>query len=400
MNLPTIELGSVARVFNGKTPSRKEQRRQGHPVLKIRDVDDYGEFRNSFESFVDVQFADSFPGKLVRPNDVLLLNAAHNADYVASKMFFARGSAVGALATGEWMIIRANPDRLDPVYLSFWLQTPLVRKRIHDTVRGIHLYPNDVEDLQLTLPSIREQQSIAQTLSKATHQLRGCRYTLNLCEELSASAFINIFGNPLKAPNEALVPFNEVLEVQPQNGLYAPAERYTSLDDERGTEVVHMSDLFGGIVKTGGLKRILLDQTEINKYGLHSDDILIARRSINYEGAAQPCRIPVMHQPLAFESSIIRVRPDTTRVLPTYLHYYLMNSAVRETRVRPYVTISTISGINQDGLSRIGVVVPPLVQQQRFARVIALQENLRATQLEALRQADHLFQTLLHQAFN
>ena len=44
--------------------------------------------------------------------------------------------------------------------------------------------------------------------------------------------------------------------------------------------------------------------------------------------------------------------------MPVYLFVYLNNAAVREKRVRPYVTISTISGINQDGLCRITIVVP------------------------------------------
>lgn len=43
---------------------------------------------------------------------------------------------------------------------------------------------------------------------------------------------------------------------------------------------------------------------------------------------------------------------------------------------------------------------PPLQLQQKFATLVARHERLRATQREALRQAEHLFQTLLHQAFN
>jgi type I restriction enzyme S subunit len=37
--------------------------------------------------------------------------------------------------------------------------------------------------------------------------------------------------------------------------------------------------------------------------------------------------------------------------------------------------------------------------QQKFAALVERHERLRATQREALRQAEHLFQTLLHNAF-
>ena len=68
--------------------------------------------------------------------------------------------------------------------------------------------------------------------------------------------------------------------------------------------------------------------------------------------------MPALETPLVFESSMIRIRPDRNRMLAVYLYYYLTNRAVRENRVRRYVTISTISGINQDNLCRIEVVVP------------------------------------------
>jgi type I restriction enzyme, S subunit len=38
--------------------------------------------------------------------------------------------------------------------------------------------------------------------------------------------------------------------------------------------------------------------------------------------------------------------------------------------------------------------------QAQFAALVARHECLRATQREALRQAEHLFQTLLHQALS
>ena len=86
-------------------------------------------------------------------------------------------------------------------------------------------------------------------------------------------------------------------------------------------------------------------------------------------------------------------------MLAVFLYYYLTNRAVREYRVRRYVTISTISGINQDNLRRIEVVVSPLRLQRKFATLVERVEDLRAVPREALRQAEHLFASLLYRAF-
>jgi hypothetical protein len=54
---------------------------------------------------------------------------------------------------------------------------------------------------------------------------------------------------------------------------------------------------------------------------------------------------------------------------------------------------------NPKTLRSLEIPLPPLSLQQRFVRVVHQFEHLRAQQREAQRQAEHLFQTLLHRAF-
>src|ERR1051325_7445684 len=99
------QLSDFAEVFNGKTPARNAQRDTGFPVLKIKDVDEWGFFKGKFHSFVEPSLADEFRQKYVRSGDILILNAAHNADYVGSKVYRVEKAVAGSLPTGEWLII-------------------------------------------------------------------------------------------------------------------------------------------------------------------------------------------------------------------------------------------------------------------------------------------------------
>ncbi len=56
--------------------------------------------------------------------------------------------------------------------------------------------------------------------------------------------------------------------------------------------------------------------------------------------------------------------------------------------------------ITKGKLEELVLIKPPLTLQQKFAALVELVERLRAAQREALRQAEHLFQTLLHRAFS
>ena len=67
-------------------------------------------------------------------------------------------------------------------------------------------------------------------------------------------------------------------------------------------------------------------------------------------------------------------------------------------------SIRTTAGqynVSIEGLRDVQVVVPPLPLQRKFEALARRGgEQVRSAQREALRQAEHLFQTLLHQAFS
>ena len=149
MSVVQTLLSEVALVFNGKTPSREEQRNSGHPVLKIRDVDEFGIFRGKFASFVDPELANQHSGRFVLEGDTLILNAAHSSTHVASKTSYATSDIAGALATGEWLIVRTKGQLALPRFVNHWINWSNTRRQLREIVNGIHLYPKDVARLKM-----------------------------------------------------------------------------------------------------------------------------------------------------------------------------------------------------------------------------------------------------------
>lgn len=60
---------------------------------------------------------------------------------------------------------------------------------------------------------------------------------------------------------------------------------------------------------------------------------------------------------------------------------------------------TNLASISMSQLRAAPVTIPAMPLQQKFAALVGRHERLRATQREALPHAEHLFQTLLHQAF-
>ncbi len=60
---------------------------------------------------------------------------------------------------------------------------------------------------------------------------------------------------------------------------------------------------------------------------------------------------------------------------------------------------SAQKNINLEILRGLDIISPPLPLQEKFAEIVQKFERVRRQQREATRQAEHLFQTLLHRAF-
>jgi type I restriction enzyme S subunit len=59
-----------------------------------------------------------------------------------------------------------------------------------------------------------------------------------------------------------------------------------------------------------------------------------------------------------------------------------------------------MKNISKEEVRELRVPLPPLQLQQKFAAMVERVERVRAVQREALRQAEHLFASLLHCALS
>ena len=300
--------------------------------------------------------------------------------------------------------VRLKPNSIDMNYLLFVFQYEHITRQLLEnkkvgTIGNLNL--EQIRDFAIPLPPLPEQRRIAALLSRADRLRRLRRVGDGLSASLLQSVFLEMFGNPaINSKGFDIHRFEDVLETPPQNGLYLPEEQYEPKDSKNGVEMVHMADAFYELVERGRLRRVRISDKDKEKYAISEKDLLIARRSLNFEGAAKPCLIPKSDEPLVFESSMIRITPNQKIILPLYLFYYLTNEIAKKTHVLKYVTKSTISGINQDNLKSIEVIVPPLPEQERFAVVVRQVESLRRRQAESARQGQGLFESLLQAAFH
>jgi type I restriction enzyme, S subunit len=240
-------------------------------------------------------------------------------------------------------------------------------------------------------PSVTYQEQIVILLDAADSLCRKSRYSLELSETYLESVFMQMFGNCLYNSNSH---FKEVLQIPLQNGIFEDNSNYGS-----GTPVIWVDNLYHTIsIDISNLRRAKLVEKNINKYRVNTDDLLFTRSSLVREGVGQINIVPELSEITTFECHIIRARVNDKIVEPHYIWGLYRSSFGRKAILRRSNT-ATMTTIGQEAIKELPCPIPPLDIQKRFSNVFASFEGLLIQQRETARQAEHLFQTLLHKAF-
>lgn len=391
MSRQKVKLGEVCKFLNGGTPRRDVAHyfTGNNPWITSADINEDEVYVEKARFYITEEAIENSATKLVPQGNILLVSRTGVGKVAINK--------VDVCISQDFTGILPNQKLLDVKFLYWYLKQSksyFSRHQRGATIQGITR--EIIENLELPLPPLPDQEHIARVLDEVDGLRRKRRETIAKLEELTESIFLETLGDIYNPDPSITYGLFDLLEILPQNGAYLPKEDYS----DNGVEMVHMSDMFNSIVTIGNLKRVRADQKIITKYSLSTKDILIARRSLNYEGAAKPCLVPESHDPLLFESSLIRIRPNTKMITKLFLFHYLSNRIVRERYVYPYITRSTISGINQQGLKMITVILPDIDKQIDFDKKTIEINQMRQKHIYELQQLDDLFTSLQSQFFS
>jgi type I restriction enzyme S subunit len=300
------------------------------------------------------------------------------------------------LAINQDMKALVPHSGFDSEYIGRFIQrsAPIVLQWVRATTAD-NFPLDELKSLRVPLLSLLEQKRVALRLDQADRLRRMRGYALQMCNELLPATFLGIFGD-LAANNMGweTCSLGELIITGPQNGLYKPASQYGS-----GTPILRIDAFHNGrLSDVRLLKRVRLTKFEAVDYRLNQNDLVINRvNSRSHLGKS--VLIPRLPIPTVFESNMMRFSIDSERISPTFLVHQLQSPYLnRQIQMAAKDAVNQAS-INQDDVGSFEIRVPHIEVQRRFASYVHKYDRLRATKLEAIRQADHLFETLLHEAF-
>lgn len=319
------------------------------------------------------------------------------------------------IASSEWIIIRNN--HIDANYLMYCFQSKYFREFMLSNVSGVggslmRAQPKYVQTYPIPLPPLSEQQRIVERIEELFAKLDEAKERLQEVAESFAvrkaallhKAFTGELTKQWRRENgvsdESWEESNlgSFIACGPQNGLYKPKSSYGD-----GIRIIRIDAFYDGVIEQWDeLKRLRLDENEIECYSLNLNDILINRvNSMQYLGKSALVR--ELKDICVFESNIMRLSVDESRIYPEFLSSFLNSQmGLNELRKNAKQAVNQAS-INQQDIKNVIINLPPLPEQHEIVRLIDdLLARERAAQQaaeQALASIDLMKKSILARAF-
>jgi type I restriction enzyme S subunit len=378
MNL--APLVDVADIFMGQSPPGSTYNSDGKGLPFFQGKTDFGDI------YPTVRMYCTEPKRIAEVNDILISVRAPVGPTNLAPIKSAIGRGLAAIRCKE------NTDVKYLLYFLRYNEPRLAQLGKGSTFEAIGR--DELEDMRVPLPPLPEQQRIAAILDRADRLRRTRRYAAQLSETFLQAVFVRMFGDARTNPMGWDVETLEDLETKFDYGTSA---KCTS--EQRGLPVLRIPNILHSDIDLNDLKYAELPDKEARKLLLAKGELIFVRTNGNPDYVGR-CAVFNLDAKYLFASYLIRAKLDTSKLVPLFVQAHLTSRAGRKA-MSPFIrTTAGQSNIGTEGLGQIPVPLPPLALQEKFARIVQQFERLRAQQREAERQAEHLFQTLLHRAFS
>ena len=233
------------------------------------------------------------------------------------------------------------------------------------------------------LPDISEQEHILNVVHKTQKVISGRTEEISLLDNLIKARFVEMFGDPeINSFDWPVCTLKELVSFEPQNGLYKPQSAY--VQDGSGFPIVRIDAFYNGrITNFSALKRLECSESEVQRYLLQENDIVINRvNSIEYLGKC--AHIKGLLEETVFESNMMRLHLDDTVMNAVFATKLLCSQYIyKQIMIRAKKAVNQAS-INQQDVLSFRMFVPPLELQEQFAAFVEQTDKSKVVVQKAL----------------
>jgi type I restriction enzyme S subunit len=285
-------------------------------------------------------------------------------------------------------LLKARNISLNPKYLYY----ALCNVHIPDT--GYNRHFKWLKEVEITIPSIDEQQKIASVLDKVSDLIALRKQQLAKLDELVKSRFVEMFGEPeFNTKSWPIQPLGELCSVGSSKRIYQNELCQKGIPFWRISDLVSKMDT--GVAESG----LFIPEEkylELKREGLVpiTGDILITSR-----GTLGRCYIISNKDRFYFQDGMISwLSSYAESITPLYLQYLFMMSGFRK-QIDSMQAGSTVAYLSIAMLKKLMIMMPNKDEQKCFANFVAQNNKSKLEIKKSLDELNLLKKSLMQEYF-
>ena len=338
------------------------------------------------------QYADVESSKSFSPNDIAVVWDGARCGWVSKSKEGAIGSTICALTP---------KNNIESNYLYYFLleKYPIVNSK----GRGVgipHVDPTFFWDMEVPIPSPKEQKQIAEKLDKLFGQIETIKEAFNKIPELLKNFRQQVLTYAVTGKLIESTPEPRMLGELIDELKYGTSKKADY--DIEGFPVLRIPNINNGEIDSSDLKYVPLDDKEYNQLSLQEGDILVIRSNGSLSIVGQCAIVRKECENWVYAGYLIRIR-CTHELLPEYLNYIFKSYQVRKQIVKKSHSMSGVNNFSADKIKQLEIAWYPVeVQKQIVEKLNSIFGKLNEIEKQyntLSEKLDKLPQTLLCKAF-
>jgi len=341
--------------------------------LGAEHLNDAGGFDFENLKYIPQDYFEGMNKGIIQKDDILIVKDGATTGKVA---IVREGFPYKIAAVNEHLfILRIKKDKLEPNFLFYFLFSgigqSLIMRGFHGSAQG-GITKSFIDNIRIPVLDLSVQRKIASILEKAESTKQKRQEAIRLTNEFLKSAFIEMFGDPIKNESHWEIPFlGDLVEF---------------LDHQRIP--VTKKDRKSGPFPYYGASGVV---DWVEGYIFDEPLLLLAEDGENLRSRVKPVAFCIDGKTWVNNHAHVLRCTRVNRYFLEMLLNMIDYSSYFAGATRPKITKTTAQNIK--------IILPPKEEQQKFADLVQKIEALKTKQRQSEQELNNLFNSLMQKAF-
>ena len=348
-------LGDVCNFINGRAFKVSEWSDEGLPIIRIQNLNNIEAKHNHFPGVVDERHS-------VIEGDLLFAWSGTPGTSFGAHIW--RGGE--AVLNQHIFKVVTDQSVVLPGFMKlvFDYNIDFIIDKAQGGVGLKHITRKDLEAIEIAVPRLEVQARILKRLKNVLARIDSSRLELLPCVEqtyLYQAAILRSLY--VKGVSASVIGHGAIQLSSVVRDIRYGTSKKSHLNSS-GVPVLRIPNIVSGNISTNELKYSEFDEGSLQKLSLEVGDVLIVRSNGSVELVGRSAVVSQEHVGMVYAGYLIRIRPDLSKILPSYLNCMFQAPQVRRQIEQAARSTSGVNNINSTELMNLLIPCPSIADQQ------------------------------------